>query len=58
MLVHWVEGVYGEEESCLPLAVAQQIEKEILLRRVGTHLNAGNNIPDEPIVLERTRWRK
>jgi hypothetical protein len=58
MLVAWVEGVYGDEESCFPLLVGQQIENEILLRRVRTYLNAGNNIPEEPIVLERSRWRK
>lgn len=58
MLVTWVEGVYDDEESILPLLVGKQIEKEILLRRVRTYLNAGNNIPDEPIILERSRWRK
>lgn len=58
MLVTWVEGVYENDESFLPLLVERQIEKEILLRRVRTHLDAGNTIPDEPIVLERPRWRK
>lgn len=46
------------DESCLPLLVGQQIEKEILLRRVRTHFDDGNSSPDEPIVLKRPRWRK
>jgi hypothetical protein len=58
MLVTWVEGVYEDDESFLPLLVSQQIEKEILLRRVRTHLDDGNTIPDEPIVLKRPRWRQ
>jgi hypothetical protein len=58
ILVTQVEGVYGDEESCLPLLVGQQIEKEILLRRVRTDLNTAKNIPDEANVLERSRWRK
>lgn len=58
MLVTWIECVYEDDESCLPLLVSQQIEKEILLRRVRTHLDDGNTIPDESIVLKRPRWRK
>lgn len=58
MFVTWMEGVYKEDESCFPLLIGQQIEREILLRRVRTYLDAGNSIPDEPIILEEPRWRK
>lgn len=56
MLVHWVEGVYTDGSSHLPGMVACQVEKEILLRRVRDYLDAGHNMPDEPIMLKPSRW--
>lgn len=58
MLVHWVEGVYTDEVSRLPGMIPCQVEKEILLRRVHAYLDAGHTIPDEPIILERSRWQE
>jgi len=58
LLVHWVEGVYTDDEPRLSGMVPCQVEKEILLRRVRAHLDAGHSIPDEPILLGRSRWRE
>lgn len=56
MLVYWAEGVYTDEVSRLPGMVPCQVEKEILLRRVRAYLDAGHPMPDEPIILERSKW--
>lgn len=58
MLITWVEGEYGDDESCHPLLAVQRIENGILLRRLQAYLDEGNTIPAEPIVLERSRWEQ
>lgn len=43
MLVTCIEGEFKNEESCFPLVMVQQIENEILLRRVRSYIQYGGS---------------